>query len=313
MCFFHYIGGASTRKQHELKDCLSSKAADLVKRAFEDVDPQKLVDYHTHLVGLGAGGTGNILNPAMRSRRNPIKYLKFSIYVSGAGIKDLEDADREFVTRLADQARHIEQHGKYRLLAFDKNYRPDGTPNLAKTEFYTPNEYVFKICDESPDLFAPAMSVNPYRLDALDELQKWAARGATLVKWLPNAMGILPSDPRCDPFYEKMKELNLVLLSHTGEEKAVEAKEDQLLGNPLHLRRPLDHGVKVIAAHCAGLGENPDLDSPQQQMTANFELFMRLMDDKKYEGLLFADISAMTQQNRIGQPLTTIITRTDLH
>jgi len=313
MCFFHYIGGASTRKPHELKDCLSSKAADLVKHAFEDVDPQKLVDYHTHLVGLGAGGTGNILNPAMRSRRNPIKYLKFSIYVSGAGIKDLENADREFVSRLADQARHIEQHGKYRLLAFDKNYRPDGTPNLAKTEFYTPNEYVFKICDEFPDLFAPVMSVNPYRLDALDELQQWAARGAKLVKWLPNAMGILPSDPRCDPFYEKMKELNLVLLSHTGEEKAVEAKEDQLLGNPLHLRRPLDHGVKAIAAHCAGLGENPDLDRPDKKSTPNFDLFMRLMDEKKYEGLLFGDISAMTQQNRIGAPLRTILARTDLH
>ena len=54
-------------------------------------------------------------------------------------------------------------------------------------------------------------------------------------------------------FTKKMKELDLILLSHGGEEKAVEADEDQKLGNPLLLRRALDHGVKVIVAHCAGL------------------------------------------------------------
>jgi len=65
--------------------------------------------------------------------------------------------------------------------------------------------------------------------------------------------GIDPSDERCDNFYQKMKELDLILLSHGGEEKAVETEEDQRLGNPLLLRRALDHGVKVIVAHCAGL------------------------------------------------------------
>ena len=45
----------------------------------------------------------------------------------------------------------------------------------------------------------------------------------------------------------------------------------------------------------------------------NFDLFLRLMSEKRYEGLLFADISAMTQYNRIGRPLTTILKREDLH
>jgi hypothetical protein len=110
-----------------------------------------------------------------------------------------------------------------------------------------------------------------------------------------------------------MKELDLILLSHGGEEKAVEAEEDQKLGNPLLLRRALDHGVKVIVAHCAGLGDNQDLDSPGQKRVANFDLFMRLMDEKRYEGLLFGEISAMTQFNRIGKPLTTILQRNNLH
>lgn len=313
MCLLHHLGGASSRRPEELSQGLSTPAADLMKRAFDDVDPRRLVDYHTHVVGVGAGGTGNLVNPAMRSRRRPLKYLKFLVYLSAAGIKDLENADREFVLRLADQARHIADHGKYRLLAFDKHYTADGTVNAEKTEFYTANEHVFNLAAEFPDLFLPTMSVHPYRADALEELARWAGRGVKVVKWLPNAMGINPSDPRCDPFYRSMRELGAVLLSHAGEEKAVEAEEDQRLGNPLHLRRPLDHGVKVIAAHCAGLGENPDLDHPDRRLVPNFQLFMRLMEQKRYEGLLFGDISAMTQRNRLGVPLTTILERTDLH
>src|SRR5436190_20780965 len=126
-------------------------------------------------------------------------------------------------------------------------------------------------------------------------------------------MGVDPSDPQCDSFYQKIKELDLILLSHGGEEKAVEAEEDQKLGNPLLLRRPLDHGVKVIIAHCAGLGDNEDLDDPQRKRVPNFDLFLRLMNEKRYEGLLFAAISAMTQYNRCERPLMTILQRDDLH
>ena len=205
------------------------------------------------------------------------------------------------------------QHGKHRLLAFDKNYRRDGSVNLDKTEFYVPNEYVFNLAERCPDLFIANVSVHPYRPDAQAELRKWAAKGARVVKWLPNAMGIDPADSACDGFYQTMKELDLILLSHGGEEKAVQAEEDQKLGNPLLLRRALDHGVKVIVAHCAGLGTNEDLDDAERKRVPNFDLFLRLMDNKKYEGLVFGDISAMTQFNRIGQPLTTILAREDLN
>jgi predicted TIM-barrel fold metal-dependent hydrolase len=176
-----------------------------------------------------------------------------------------------------------------------------------------PNNYVFDLVAAHPDLFEPVISINPYRLNALKDLAEGAQFGARIVKWLPNAMGINPSDERCDPFYEKMHELNLMLLSHGGEEKAVEAEEDQKLGNPLLLRRALDHGVKVIIAHCAGLGHNEDLDDKDRKRLENFDLFLRLMGEKKYEGLLFADISAMTQYNRAGYPLRTILEREDLH
>ncbi len=313
MCLVHFIGGAFNHSPQELSSRISTKASDLIKRAFEDVDAQRLVDHHVHIAGLGTNGSHTFVNAKMRTWKHPFHRLKFKVYMSSAGANDEQHADDQVIQRLAALAGSIANHGKHRLLAFDKHYRPDGSVDLDKTEFYVPNDYVFKLAEQYPDLFVPNISVNPYRPDALSELERWARRGARVVKWLPNAMGINPSDPCCDPFYQKMKELDLILLSHGGEEKAVEAEEDQKLGNPLLLRRALDHGVKVIVAHCAGLGFNEDLDSRERKPVHNFELFMRLMDEKRYEGLVFGEISAMTQFNRIGKPLSTILSRADLH
>ncbi len=313
MCLIHQIGGAFKRQPHELSTKLSQRSADLIKRAFDDVDAQRLVDHHVHIAGLGAGGTNAFVNAKMHTWAHPFHRLKFKVYMSSAGISDEEHGDAEFVERLTSLVGNIADHGKHRILAFDKHYRRDGAVDLEKTEFYVPNEYVCELAERHPEMFVPNISVNPYRPDAIQELEKWAARGARVVKWLPNAMGINPSDPQCDPFYQKMKELDLVLLSHGGEEKAVEAEEDQKLGNPLLLRRALDHGVKVIVAHCAGLGTNEDLDDKSKPQVENFDLFVRLMDDKRYEGLVFGETSAMTQFNRAGRPLSTILEREDLH
>ena len=313
MCLIHSIGGAFKGQPEELDRKLSDKSSDLIKRAFADIDSEKLVDHHVHVAGLGVGGTRTFVNPKMRTWKHPFHRLKFKVYMSSAGVADETKADPQVIERLARLVSHIHGHGKHRLLAFDKHYRRDGSVNLEKTEFYVPNDYVFEVAQQRPDLFVPNISVNPYRPDAIGELEKWAQRGARVVKWLPNAMGIDPSDSQCDPFYQKMKELDLILLSHGGEEKAVEAEEDQKLGNPLLLRRALDHGVKVIVAHCAGLGTNEDLDSRNREQRDNFDLFLRLMDEKRYEGLVFGEISAMTQFNRSGKPLRTILEREDLH
>ena len=313
MCLIHLVGGAFSHQPEDLHRNLSAKSSDLIKRAFDDIDSAKLVDHHVHIAGLGVGGTNTFVNAKMRTWRHPFHRLKLKVYMSSAGVSDEDKADPQAAARLASLVQSIKGHGKHRLLAFDKNYRRDGSVNLEKTEFYVPNEYVFELVDRYPELFIPNISVNPYRPDAVAELEKWARRGARVVKWLPNAMGIDPSDSKCDPFYDKMKELDLILLSHGGEEKAVEAEEDQKLGNPLLLRRALNHGVKVIVAHCAGLGTNEDLDDTDRKVVDNFDLFLRLMDDKRYEGLVFGEISAMTQFNRAGKPLRTMLAREDLH
>jgi predicted TIM-barrel fold metal-dependent hydrolase len=188
----------------------------------------------------------------------------------------------------------------------DRAYRADGSPDLARTEFYVPNAYVLAAAAEHPGLIVPVISIHPGRKDAIQELETCAAQGARLLKWLPNAQNIDPADPRYDAFYRRMKDLGIVLLTHAGEEKAVAVKGAQALGNPLRLRRSLDLGVTVIVAHCASLGRNADLDHPGTSAT-NFALFLRLMGDSKYHGRLFGDLSAITQINRLPAPLQTLL------
>lgn len=293
---------------------LSAGANQLINDAYVGLDMKKTIDYHTHIVGTGDDNSGNFVNKEMQSVKYPIKHLKFNIYKSAGGIKNTKKADSEYLKTLVNRIKSIPNHGKYCLLAFDKNYNENGTENLDKTEFYVPNEYVFKIAAQYPDLFIPVISIHPYRKDALLELEKWHKKGGKMVKWLPNAMSIDPSSEKCRKFYLKMKENGMVLLTHAGEEKAVEAEEDQKLGNPLLLKFPLDLGVKIIIAHCASLGQATVLDSKGKEIKRNnFDLFMELMHEKKYEGLLFADISAMTQYNRMGVPLLTMLNHTNLH
>ncbi len=308
------IGGNFSKTPSEIHANLSEGAQHLIEEAYEGLDSGLIQDYHTHILGVGEGNSGNFVNEEMLSLLHFGKHLKFKIYMNAAGIENEKKADSEYLERLVELIKNNPLHGKYCLLAFDKNYNRDGTPNLRKTEFYVPNEYVFQIAEKYPDFFYPVISVHPYRKDALEELEKWAKKGGRMVKWLPNAMSIDPSEQICQPFYQKMRELNLILLTHAGEEKAVEAEEDQKMGNPLLLRKPLDAGVKVIVAHCASLGEGLDsvMDNNSQKKS-NFELFMSLMQEKKYENLLFGDISAMTQFNRVGMPLSTMIDNVALH
>jgi predicted TIM-barrel fold metal-dependent hydrolase len=312
-CFLREISGPFSHEPEDLQRGISAGAQNLIDRAFENIDPDRMRDYHTHIIGTGAGGTGAFVNPNMLTWRHPVKYLLFNIYKNASGIKDIANADAEYMSRLVKLARGKPQHGTYCILAFDRHYQEGGTENLDETEFYVPNDYVFQLAEKYPDLFLPVISVHPYRRDALAELEKWAAQGVRYVKWLPNAMNIDPSSPSIRPFYEKMKQFNMILLSHTGEEKAVESAKYQRLGNPLLLRTPLDMGLKVIMAHCASLGMCADLDSPTPKNLPCFDLFLRMMDEKQYEGLLFADISALPLFNRNPGLLSEILNRQDLH
>jgi mannonate dehydratase len=108
--------------------------------------------------------------------------------------------------------------------------------------------------------------------------------------------------------------LGVPLVSHAGHEAAVSIGGPQAYGNPLRLRRALDHGERVVVAHCASLGTDRDLDrGPDGPFVPSFELFARMMREPRDAGRLFGDISAMTQRNRVGAPLRAVIERSDWH
>lgn len=243
----------------------------------------------------------------MQSMSNPAEYFKFSIYLNASGVSDLSRADQQYVERLSGLVSSQRPHGRLLLFAFDRAYDDAGQPLPDDTEFFTPVAYVASLAKARPDLFVACASVHPYRADAVEALEQAAALGCVAVKWLPNAMNIDPSSARCDASYEAMARLGLTLITHAGEEKAVHSEERQRLGNPLLLRRALEHGVKTVVAHCASLGQNPDLDVPEKPMVDNFDLFMRLMHETKWKGLLFGESSALTLVNRVGRPLETVL------
>jgi mannonate dehydratase len=287
--------------------------------AWQGLTPARVVDCHVHVVGLGTGQTGCWVNARMRSLSHPLAYARFDIYRRAAGIEDLATADQQYVARLLKLGRQTGAqldgpHGKLMVLAFDRIHRPDGSADDEASEFYVPNDYALDLAAAHPDVLMACASIHPYRKDAVAELERVAGRGARCIKWLPSAMRIDPSSPQCDAFYAKLVELRIPLLSHAGEEKAVEVAEAQKLANPLRLRRPLDAGVKVIVAHCASTGVGEDLDAAGESKprVANFELFLRMMDDGRHKDRLWGEISATTQFNR-SEVLQTLLKRSDLH
>ncbi len=293
---------------------LSLPAQALVAESFGDLDPESAWDVHVHLVGLGQGDSGCWIQPQMRSHAHPIRRIQYEAYMAAAGVRGEEDADRQYLQRLLALHRAANPEGKLLLFGFDYHVDSAGREVPERSPFYTPNDYVLRVAAENPDVRACA-SVHPYRTDAVERLSRCAAAGAIAVKWLPNAMGIDPASERCDAFYGRMAELKLPLITHAGLEKAVHAEGAQELGNPLRLRRALDQGVKVVVAHCASLGESLDLDGggAEREKAESFELFLRMMDEERYEGLLFGEISALTQINRCGEPLRQLLRRNDLH
>ena len=126
-------------------------------------------------------------------------------------------------------------------------------------------------------------------------------------------MNIDLRDARCRAIYERLAATGIPLIVHSGEEKAVAGAGRHELGNPLLVRVPLQHGVRVIVAHAASLGTADDLDLPSQPLRAAFDLWARLMDEPDAKDLLYGDVSALFQSNRRSNVWRAVLTRDDWH
>jgi uncharacterized protein len=286
---------------------------EVVQAAWEGVDPARVWDMHAHLVGTGDSGEGPWLPPEAESLWHPLSYLRRMALMNAACV-DPKAADRSYVERLHALIDALPAGARCMLLAFDYHRDIEGRPEPSRSTFYTPDAYAAAVAQRFPRRFEWAASIHPYRPDALEALETARREGARAVKWLPNAMGMDPASPRCDAFYAALARTGMPLLSHAGEEGTVDAWGDgQDLGNPLRLRRPLDHGVRVIVAHCATFGKGVDLDvGPKGPKVPNFALFARLMGEARYTRHLHGDISATVQRNR-KQYLRPLLTHSEWH
>ncbi len=244
----------------------------------------KFTDMHCHTAGIGAGNSGCFVSDAMR------KSFKFDLYLSAFGTSRTEieaRGDSVVIDRIAERLAASEHVGRAVVLALDGPVDATGALDVAHTEVYVPNEFVAREVARHPNLLFGA-SVNPYRHDAIERLEWAKAHGAVLVKWLPSIQRIDPSDPRLIPFYQKLVELHLPLLTHTGTEHSFTEADDAFC-DPERLRLPLRCGVTVIAAHAATTGSYAGERS--------IDRLARLMTEYP---TCYADISSLTQLNKHG-------------
>lgn len=261
----------------------------LMAQVWSDIDPSQVWDCHAHIFGSGDSNSGVWFNPDMQSWWHPILKVQKLFYVNGGCIAD-QNSDVSFVERMVALSAEMPSGYKTMLLAFDWQRDKQGVADKEHSIFYIPNDYAASIAKQYPQYFEWLASIHPYRADALDELEKAHGNGARAVKWLPSSMGIDPASAKCDKFYQKLHDLNMPIINHSGLEAAV-LGGNQAYGNPLRLRRALDAGVRVVLSHCASAGHDEDLDNGNKS-TKSFYLFSRLMDTPAYKNLVFGDISA---------------------
>lgn len=292
---------------------VADRAREFADERLRGLDLARVWDAHVHLVGLGPD-SGCWVHPSWREPLHPIRRLQFDAYLAAAGVDDGPRTDRDYVERLLALQRAANATSRLVLLGFDYRYTAEGRRDVERSAFYVPDAYLFETCEEFPDAFAPCPSIHPFAPGALERLDAAAERGACAVKWIPAAQGIDPLDPGCDAFYERLASHGLPLLAHSGAERSMDVHGDDELGNPLRLRRALDHGVRVIVAHCASLGSNDDLDEPEhaRAVRPSWELFVRMLGEERYRDTLFGDLSALPFVHRSGAPLEAVLARPEL-
>ena len=242
------------------------------------------IDIHVHMVSTRTDRGALLKKGALGD--TGLRLLADLRYKSRAWNQFLENRfDTWYINNLVSKIQRSRYVDKAVLLAFDAAYQPGGRVDQANTLAVIPNDIVFDAAAAHPELL-PGASVNPYRHDALDELDRCAARGAALIKWVPNTQLMDPGDDRIIPFYEKMAALSLPLLTHTGYEHVMKAPR-QDFGDPRRLRLPLECGVTVIAAHAGASG----VDDP-------IEYFPHFLEMLGAFPNLYGDLAALTWINR---------------
>ncbi len=247
------------------------------------IERRQVLDMHCHVAGIGAGGSGAFISERLR------RSWKYRVYLRAFGVSEADlqgQGDALVVERIAQRLAASSQVEAAVVLALDGVIDAAGELDRRRTETYIPNDFLAREAARYPNLYFGA-SVNPWRRDALARLEQVKADGALLVKWLPAIQHIDPADPALTPFYRKLVELDLPLLTHAGHERSFTAASNHL-GDPCRLHLPLRLGVRVIVAHAATSGRNEGEDN-LRRLVPMFAAYPNL----------YADISSLTQANKL--------------
>jgi predicted TIM-barrel fold metal-dependent hydrolase len=127
-----------------------------------------IVDFHVHLFGVGHGDTGCQFSDVQRRHWN-YRYLRGLL-----GLKENGRTDQDYLDGLVRQVRASSVR-KAVLQAWDCRYDADGEQDLDNTtSLYVPNDYLFRVVKEFPDLFVACASINPKRADWKEEVNRCA-------------------------------------------------------------------------------------------------------------------------------------------
>ncbi|MBP9708034.1 MAG: amidohydrolase family protein [Oligoflexales bacterium] len=203
------------------------------------------IDVHIHLAGTGCCDSGAWLSPKLRQRYT-IKLLQFVHNISNKMME--EDFDCEWIDLISNRLNSSKKIDYGVVLGFDGAYDfNSGEIDYKHSQLIVPSAWVFDVCRKNAKLL-PGPSVNPFRKDALKELEYCIEHKAVLIKWLPSAQMIDPANLKIKEFLEKLKNANIPLLIHIGGERTFYSYFPQY-NDAERIKFALDLGVTIICAH----------------------------------------------------------------
>lgn len=195
------------------------------------------------------------------------------------------------------------------FLALDAVYSTrTGVLDEKRTDLWVSNRFLYKKVKELNERldkeaqigtgkkrFFMGASVSPNRKDWESELEYAITQmQAVLVKWIPSAQHIHLMDVRHRDFYRTLAKYNIPLLCHVGPEYSFpEGIRQKKLDDFRFLEKPLEHGVTVIAAHCA----TPVFPMIDKNYLREFYLFMKEANSSGKINL-WGDTSALSLSTR---------------
>ncbi|GAB4538970.1 MAG: amidohydrolase family protein [Thermodesulfovibrionia bacterium] len=219
--------------------------------------------------------------------------------------RDGRVSTHEYIELIYRMLKESEEIDAIVLLALDGLYSPKtGLLDKERTDLLVSNRFLYRLTlqlnkrlmDEgSKKRFLFGASVSPNRRDWESELEYVLTQtDAVLVKLIPSTQHIHLMDSRHRDFYNTLSRYNIPLLCHVGPEYSFpEGIRNKRLDNFRLLERPLECGVRVIAAHCA-TPVFPFIDKDETRE------FYHLMKQTNIDGSvrLLADTSALSISTR---------------